>query len=98
MSSAAQDTAAANLATQNASSSGSTSSTSNGATPAPSTAPTTTSSASSSAQAEDNLVCRWGTDCGERFTGAEALYDHLCEKHVGRKSTNNLNLTCQWNS
>lgn len=24
--------------------------------------------------------------------------DHLCEKHVGRKSTNNLNLTCQWNS
>lgn len=22
----------------------------------------------------------------------------MCEKHVGRKSTNNLNLTCQWNS
>jgi hypothetical protein len=98
MSTAAQDTAATNVATQNASSSGSTSSTSNGATPAPSTAPTTTSSSSSNAQAEDNLVCRWGTDCGERFTGAEALYDHLCEKHVGRKSTNNLNLTCQWNS
>ncbi|KAF3769997.1 hypothetical protein M406DRAFT_354209 [Cryphonectria parasitica EP155] len=24
--------------------------------------------------------------------------DHLCEKHVGRKSTNNLSLTCQWNA
>ena len=24
--------------------------------------------------------------------------DHICEKHVGRKSTNNLNLTCGWNS
>lgn len=23
--------------------------------------------------------------------------EHICEKHVGRKSTNNLNLTCQWN-
>ncbi|KAK0646582.1 hypothetical protein B0T16DRAFT_328937 [Cercophora newfieldiana] len=98
MSSAAQDTGATNLAAAQTSSSGSTSSTSNGATPAPSTAPTTTSSASSNAQAEDNLVCRWGTDCGERFQGAEALYDHLCEKHVGRKSTNNLNLTCQWNA
>jgi len=99
MSSTAQDTGATNVAAaQTTSSSGSTSSTSNGATPAPSTAPTTNSSASSSAQVEDNLTCRWGTDCGERFPGAEALYDHLCEKHVGRKSTNNLNLTCQWNS
>lgn len=24
--------------------------------------------------------------------------EHICEKHVGRKSTNNLNLTCQWNA
>jgi uncharacterized Zn-finger protein len=22
--------------------------------------------------------------------------EHVCERHVGRKSTNNLNLTCQW--
>src|SRR5436305_990115 len=22
--------------------------------------------------------------------------EHICEKHVGRKSTNNLNLTCGW--
>ncbi|KAG4220958.1 hypothetical protein PC116_g30563, partial [Phytophthora cactorum] len=26
-----------------------------------------------------------------------AVQEHICEKHVGRKSTNNLNLTCQWN-
>lgn len=26
------------------------------------------------------------------------IQDHICEKHVGRKSTNNLNLTCGWNS
>ncbi|KAL9086341.1 MAG: hypothetical protein Q9159_004241 [Coniocarpon cinnabarinum] len=26
------------------------------------------------------------------------LQDHVCERHVGRKSTNNLNLQCQWGS
>ncbi|KAM7223792.1 pH-response transcription factor pacC/RIM101 [Rhypophila decipiens] len=77
---------------------GSSSSTSNGATPAPSTAPTTTSSSSSAAASQDeSLVCRW-SECNERFNTAEILYEHICEKHVGRKSTNNLNLTCQWNS
>lgn len=25
-----------------------------------------------------------------------SIQDHICERHVGRKSTNNLNLTCQW--
>ena len=92
--SAQQDTAA-NTAAQ-PSSTGSNSSTSNDATPAPSTAPTTTSS-SSSAPADESLVCRW-LACSERFQNAEALYEHICEKHVGRKSTNNLNLTCQWNA
>lgn len=43
----------------------------------------------------DNLTCQW-QGCGERCDTAEALYDHVCERHVGRKSTNNLNLTCQW--
>jgi hypothetical protein len=28
---------------------------------------------------------------------ADTSQEHICEKHVGRKSTNNLNLTCQWN-
>ncbi|KAF2183176.1 hypothetical protein K469DRAFT_668762 [Zopfia rhizophila CBS 207.26] len=43
----------------------------------------------------DQLVCQW-SNCGERCPTAEQLYDHVCERHVGRKSTNNLNLTCQW--
>ncbi|PKS06823.1 hypothetical protein jhhlp_006899 [Lomentospora prolificans] len=79
-------------------SSGSSSSQSN--TPAPSTATSGTSQSSSSQQAsssaDDNLICRWNA-CNQKFPTAEALYDHLCERHVGRKSTNNLNLTCQWN-
>ncbi|ORY12546.1 hypothetical protein BCR34DRAFT_563664 [Clohesyomyces aquaticus] len=43
----------------------------------------------------DQLICQW-QNCGERCPSAEQLYDHVCERHVGRKSTNNLNLTCQW--
>lgn len=27
---------------------------------------------------------------------AEDLYEHLCQDHIGRKSTNNLCLTCHW--
>ena len=27
---------------------------------------------------------------------ANCAQDHVCERHVGRKSTNNLNLICQW--
>lgn len=57
----------------------------------------TSDNSSSSTSADDNLVCRWNS-CNERFNAAESLYDHICERHVGRKSTNNLNLTCQWNS
>jgi hypothetical protein len=26
----------------------------------------------------------------------EELYEHLCQDHIGRKSTNNLCLTCHW--
>ncbi|KAK7952552.1 uncharacterized protein PG986_008280 [Apiospora aurea] len=53
--------------------------------------------AAASPSADDTLVCRWNS-CLERFPAAENLYEHICERHVGRKSTNNLNLTCQWNS
>ncbi|TAQ84230.1 hypothetical protein B7494_g7445 [Chlorociboria aeruginascens] len=49
------------------------------------------------AATEDNLSCQW-EKCSERCTSAEVLFEHICEKHVGRKSTNNLNLTCGWNS
>jgi len=45
----------------------------------------------------DSLTCQW-LNCGERHQAAEALYEHVCERHVGRKSTNNLNLTCHWGS
>jgi hypothetical protein len=51
--------------------------------------------ASVSGGSADTLVCQWQS-CGERLPTAEQLYDHVCERHVGRKSTNNLNLTCQW--
>ncbi|KAI9816461.1 MAG: hypothetical protein M1827_001593 [Pycnora praestabilis] len=44
---------------------------------------------------DEALSCQWN-GCGERCNTAEELYDHVCERHVGRKSTNNLNLTCAW--
>ncbi|OCK81282.1 hypothetical protein K432DRAFT_20918 [Lepidopterella palustris CBS 459.81] len=53
------------------------------------------SAPASASVAGDQLVCQW-SNCGERCPTAEQLYDHVCERHVGRKSTNNLNLTCQW--
>ncbi|KAJ5625844.1 hypothetical protein N7510_002153 [Penicillium lagena] len=43
----------------------------------------------------EQLPCQW-VGCSEKSPTAEALYEHVCERHVGRKSTNNLNLTCQW--
>lgn len=46
-------------------------------------------------QSDENLVCKW-LNCSLKFDNAEALYSHLCEQHVGRKSTNNLSLTCRW--
>ncbi|KAF2020586.1 hypothetical protein BU24DRAFT_438112 [Aaosphaeria arxii CBS 175.79] len=61
-------------------------------TPTQAAAPTP---AASSIAGGDQLVCQW-QNCGERCPSAEQLYDHVCERHVGRKSTNNLNLTCQW--
>ncbi|KYK60153.1 pH-response transcription factor pacC [Drechmeria coniospora] len=62
---------------------------------APSSATSTNSQALGGA--EDNLTCRWNA-CNQRFANPEVLYEHICERHVGRKSTNNLNLTCQWNA
>ncbi|OBR14143.1 Pac protein [Colletotrichum higginsianum IMI 349063] len=66
-------------------------------TPAPSTTTSNTSQSANSTSAEDNLICKWNA-CNLKFVSPEALYEHICERHVGRKSTNNLNLTCQWNS
>ncbi|KAF9889103.1 hypothetical protein FE257_008080 [Aspergillus nanangensis] len=45
----------------------------------------------------EELSCLW-QGCTEKCPTPESLYEHVCERHVGRKSTNNLNLTCQWGS
>ncbi|KAF8913066.1 hypothetical protein CPB84DRAFT_511204 [Gymnopilus junonius] len=39
--------------------------------------------------------CLW-QDCLQAFVDPETLYGHLCNDHIGRKSTNNLCLTCKW--
>ncbi|KAE8144793.1 pH-response transcription factor pacC/RIM101 [Aspergillus avenaceus] len=49
------------------------------------------------ARPAEELSCLW-QGCSEKCPTPEALYEHVCERHVGRKSTNNLNLTCQWGS
>ncbi|KAG7191426.1 uncharacterized protein KQ657_003472 [Scheffersomyces spartinae] len=41
--------------------------------------------------------CRWKS-CTAIFDVPEDLYDHLCNDHVGRKSSNNLQLTCYWDN
>ncbi|KAM3427257.1 hypothetical protein MY4824_009552 [Beauveria thailandica] len=64
-------------------------------TPAPSS--TAAREAAMASIAEDNLTCRWN-QCLQKFATPEILYEHICDRHVGRKSTNNLSLTCQWNS
>ncbi|KAG6038523.1 hypothetical protein E4U41_004116 [Claviceps citrina] len=71
-------------------------------TPAPSSATCATSNTSTSSTSQhnspdDNLTCRWN-HCNQKFASPETLYEHICDRHVGRKSTNNLSLTCHWNS
>lgn len=41
--------------------------------------------------------CCWG-DCTIVFETPEILYEHLCDDHVGRKSSNNLSLICCWDN
>ncbi|KAF5388607.1 hypothetical protein D9757_004601 [Collybiopsis confluens] len=55
------------------------------------------SSASGSGSVEPSVVhfCQW-LDCTQSFVDPESLYNHLCNDHIGRKSTNNLCLTCRW--
>ena len=43
----------------------------------------------------DGQACLW-EGCAEVAADAELLYIHLCNEHIGRKSTNNLCLTCKW--
>lgn len=53
------------------------------------------SESSSSLPASDSQKCLW-IDCTKAFPDPETLYSHLCNDHIGRKSTNNLCLTCKW--
>ena len=43
----------------------------------------------------DLYRCQWA-DCTKELPDPESLYSHLCNEHIGRKSTNNLCLTCNW--
>lgn len=70
----------------------------------PPTPPHADSSASSSPRSPHNSLsldssslhnCQW-LDCPKSFPNPETLYNHLCNDHIGRKSTNNLCLTCKW--
>ncbi|KAJ6011293.1 hypothetical protein N7451_002705 [Penicillium sp. IBT 35674x] len=61
------------------------------------TAAAATAAINNSMNGGEQLPCQW-VGCTEKSPTAEALYEHVCERHVGRKSTNNLNLTCQWGS
>ena len=46
---------------------------------------------------DEPIRCKW-KDCKHLAASPDALYDHLCNTHVGRKSTNNLCLTCGWDA
>lgn len=59
---------------------------------APSSAPSQQSAGSSPASSHR---CLWES-CTKSFADPENLYNHLCNDHIGRKSTNNLCLTCKW--
>lgn len=43
----------------------------------------------------DGHRCQWEA-CSKVAPDPEALYTHLCNDHIGRKSTNNLCLSCKW--
>lgn len=53
------------------------------------------SSAAQSTSQEDGHACQW-MDCQKVLGDPETLYNHLCNDHIGRKSTGNLCLTCKW--
>lgn len=62
------------------------------------TTTTTSTTNTSSPGAKPNtglIVCRW-LHCERQFRNFDQLYYHLCEDHVGRKSTGNLCLKCCW--
>lgn len=68
--------------------------------PSPSASPSATpdspnNSTPSAPPPTESHRCLW-QDCTQSFVDPETLYNHLCNDHIGRKSTNNLCLTCKW--
>ncbi|KAA1468047.1 hypothetical protein DENSPDRAFT_833224 [Dentipellis sp. KUC8613] len=53
------------------------------------------SPASDATSSNATYRCQW-VDCTKALPDPESLYNHLCNDHIGRKSTNNLCLTCKW--
>ena len=64
-----------------------------------SSSPENISAKSSAPSASDDSAaghrCQW-IDCDQVLPDPESLYNHLCNDHIGRKSTGNLCLTCKW--
>lgn len=52
-------------------------------------------SASRDSPSTDGHSCQW-EGCSKVAPDPESLYAHLCNDHIGRKSTNNLCLSCKW--
>lgn len=57
--------------------------------------PESSNSVTQSTEPQPAHKCLW-MECTQSFSDPEALYNHLCNDHIGRKSTNNLCLTCKW--
>lgn len=57
--------------------------------------PDTPPPAAASPPPDKGHPCLW-EGCDRTAADPELLYIHLCNDHIGRKSTNNLCLTCKW--
>lgn len=57
--------------------------------------PPVASASSPTSPSAPSHKCLWDA-CSKAFVDPEHLYNHLCNDHIGRKSTNNLCLTCRW--
>lgn len=57
--------------------------------------PATPAPAASAEDSAPRYDCQW-QECDKVFPEPEPLYNHLCNDHIGRKSTGNLCLSCKW--
>ena len=64
-------------------------------TPEARTPPPTAPAPASADDSAPRYDCQW-QDCDKVFPEPEALYNHLCNDHIGRKSTGNLCLSFKW--